>query len=187
VKNLVSSYVSGIGSTARRSVVALLSVIAAAIVIALSLGGNSRDLTALSVAVAVMFGAVTSVQNAHMHRRTNTIQLLSAFSTTDALSASDARMARLIASRQTVDGDVDEETDCHIINLLDYYEFICCAAERRHIDPATVILLRGSSMRSAYLVCVPYLAARRERFGTKLYMGYDRFSRHMVSCPSAPV
>lgn len=159
---------------------------AAGVIIVLSLRGNSRDLTALSIAVAVIFGAVTSLQNAHMHRRTYTIQLLAAFSTAETLSASDARMARMIATRRTIDGNIDEETDCHVINLLDYYEFICCAARRRHIDAATVLQLRGSAMRSAYLVCSPYLAARRENFGSDLYMGYESFLVSNGLLPKAP-
>lgn len=172
---LVDLYAARTGSTNRRFIVAALSIVAAGMITTLSLLGDDRDLTALSVAVAVVFGMVTSLQNAQMHRRAHTITLLTAFSTAETLAASDARMARIISLGQVIDDAVDEETDRHVINLLDYYEFICCAAQHRHIDPSTVVELRGSAMRAAYKACAPYLAARRQRLGSGLYDGLRSF------------
>jgi len=186
VGRLMDSYAAGTGSTTRRYVVAALSIVAAGTITMLSLLADDRDLTALSVAVAVVFGMVNSLQNAYMHRRAHTINLLTAFSTAETLATSDARMARIISSGRIIDDDVDEETDCHVINLLDYYEFICCAAQRRHIDPSTVVELRGSAMRAAYRACAPYLAARRQRLGSGLYGGLRSFLAQHDLLPTPP-
>jgi hypothetical protein len=183
----LEAFVAKIGSPGRRFVVASVAVFVSGAIVALSLLGRDKDLTALSIAVAVLFGTVTSLQNAHMHRRAHTIKLLTAFSTAETLSASDYRMARIIASGRRIDDDVDAETDMHVINLLDYYEFICCAALHRHIDPAIVVELRGSAMRAAYAACSPYLAARRDRISKGLYSGYHKFlaEHDLLPAPSA--
>ena len=168
-------FLSGIGTTPRRAFVVVGFIICAATIIFFSLRADDRDLTALSVAVAVVFGAVTSLQNAQMQRRDHTLSLLSAFSTADALAASDAQVSRLVARGVTVGGDLDEDDDCHVTHVLDYYEFICRSAQRKQIDALTVVALRGLAMAATYRVCQRYINDRRAIYGVDLYRAFESF------------
>ena len=183
---MMRAILSRLGPWSRRVVVAVLAVLVALAIIGVSLQGDERNLTAISIAVAVVFGAITSVQNARMQRRDHTITLLSAFSTADVLSESDARIARVFAVHSSISGSVDAEIDLHLIRVLDYYEFICGAALRRHIDADMVTALRGHAMQIAYQACLPYIEERRQRYGPELYRAFETFVTQEVGNPAAP-
>lgn len=182
---MLGTFLSATGSSWRRILAAALASVAALVIILAALRADERNLTAMSVAVAIVFGAVTSVQNARMQRRDHTIALLSAFSTAEPLAASDAQVARLLATEEFVDGTIDAEVDHHLIHVLDYYEFICGAALRRHIDAATVVALRGGAMAVTYDACQPYIRDRRGRFGPALYASFETFVRDKVRAESS--
>lgn len=158
----------------RRTVVAVALVV----VVAIAWGavvGDSLDLTALSIAVATGFGAISSFQSAQMQRRQHTIDLLAAFQTADTLAASDAHVASLMRRTAHIDDDIDPEDDRYLINLLDYYEFISLSARNGHVDPATVVLLRGPAMVALWRCSSRYVTARRARYGPGLYAATEAF------------
>lgn len=136
--------------------------------------GIAELLTASSVFVAVILGVVGFVENRRAQRRSYTVSLVSNFMLSGQLARSDFQMTRLINTGTRLDGHtIDDETDAHVINLLDYYEFLATAHADGALDPDVILHVRGGPMSRAYDVCEQYIEDRRTSLGApNLYRNY---------------
>lgn len=130
---------------------------------------SEQELTAASIGIALVFGMITAMQNALGDRRRTTVELLGSFSTSDALAASDAAIARHLAGGHAIDADVDREFDACLIHVLDYYEYLCRAARSGAIDRRMLKDLRGPSVTLLFERSRDYIESRRRTFGDRLY------------------
>lgn len=120
-------------------------------------------LTALSIFVAVGLGVWGFIDNRRSRRRANTVEFVGNFMLNDRIGESDFAMTRLINGKSTVNGtEIDDETDKHVIILLDYYEFLATAYAQGALDENVILHVRGGPMSRAFAVCEQYIADRRE-------------------------
>lgn len=146
--------------------------------------------TMVSVMVAVVFGIVSVRQNKKMQRRELTVQMLGNFSLNEILAVSDNRMAMLIKNNTRLDGTtIDDQTDGHVINMLDYYEFLCVSCQQKVLDVETVIYIRGGAMSRAYDVCEQYIKDRRKALAhPDLYASFEHMVCHIIrKRPTMPI
>lgn len=156
---------------ARRIAVTLAALLVLGITASRTLNGqvSESELTAISIAIALVFGLITALQNALGDRRRTTVELLGAFSTADALAASDATVARRLATGEPIGAEVDAEFDRSLIHILDYYEYLCRAARSGAVDRTMLKNLRGPSVALLFDQAQDYVADRRAKFGPELY------------------
>lgn len=175
------------GPLQRRVVVVLLAVVAAAGIAWGAVSAVDVDLTALSIAVAVLFGAVSSYQNSSLQRRQHTVSVLASFSTAETLAASDAVVARLLANGTPITDSIPAEQDRHLINLLDFYEFVSRLSLVGALDTKLVLALRGSTIDRTWRLAQPYITARRTATGAVLYDAMEEFvNRYQLVVVPAP-
>ncbi|MGH3905484.1 MAG: DUF4760 domain-containing protein [Pseudonocardiaceae bacterium] len=152
-----------------------VAALATAVFIFLRASGDINE-TAASVLVAVVFGVVTFRQQRQAQRRQHTVGLITAFQTAQTLSAADVWMASRISSERKVDVDIAESDECHVIAILDYYEFLAVLALRGIVDTTLLISLRGGTMTRCFHLCHAYIEDRRVRVGAELYESLEIFA-----------
>jgi len=132
-------------------------------------------LTVLSLIVAIVFGIIGYRQNQISQKKSHTVNLLENFSTNETLAASDFKMTRLINGDRKLDGyEIDDETDGHVINLLDYYEFLTTSYVHGVVNRDVLLHVRGGAMSRAYFVCEKYIEDRRKMLNApNLYKNYE--------------
>ena len=137
------------------------------------------DSTALSLILGFGAGFAVFVQRSAVERRQHTIDLLKTLSDSQVLAPASAWMAERIAAGETVVvTDLDDEERAKVVNLLDYYQFLCVLAEEEIVDRKVLLDLRGGSMRSALRLCDGYIRQRREDTGNRdLYVAMERLLR----------
>jgi hypothetical protein len=136
---------------------------------------DTIDATAASVLVAVFFGIFTVFQQRQAQRRQHTVELITAFQTSDQLSAADKWMVERITNARPVEVDVSPDDEGHVVVLLDYYEFLAVLAQRGMVDVPLLMDLRGGAMARCFRMCETYIDDRRLRVRTSLYFGLDMF------------
>ncbi|MBF9131002.1 hypothetical protein I0C86_18845 [Plantactinospora sp. S1510] len=129
--------------------------------------------TAASILVAVVFGAVTVLQQRQSQRRQHTVGLMTAFQSAEGLSTADVWMAGRITSGRAVDADLPPEDERHVIPLLDYYEFLAVLAVRGLVDVPLLLNLRGGTMTRCFDLCREYIEDRRVRAGAEVYQALE--------------
>ncbi|MFC6021101.1 hypothetical protein ACFP2T_33625 [Plantactinospora solaniradicis] len=129
--------------------------------------------TAASILVAVVFGAVTVLQQRQSQRRQHTVGLMTAFQSAERLSTADVWMAGRITSGRTVDADLAPDDERHVIPLLDYYEFLAVLAVRGLVDVPLLLNLRGGTMTRCFDLCRGYIEDRRIRAGAEVYQALE--------------
>jgi len=129
--------------------------------------------TAASVLVAVVFGAVTVLQQRQSQRRQHTVGLLNAFQSAERLSSADVWMASRITSGRAVGADLAEDDERYVIPLLDYYEFLAVLAVRGLVDVPLLLNLRGGTMTRCFDLCRGYIDDRRGRAGAEIYQALE--------------
>ena len=132
-------------------------------------------LTFLSVLVAIIFGVIGFLQNRSAQKKSYTVSLLENFSTNETLAASGFIMTKLIKDNRKLDGDkIDENTDQHVINLLNYYEFLATSYVHGALNREILLHVRGGSMSRAFFVCEKYIEDRRKMLDApNLYINYQ--------------
>lgn len=139
-----------------------------------------RDLTLASIIIGIVLASVGYLQAQSQTLTNRTLDLISNISLDETLSASDFRMARWIKQGARFGGDVDEEVDRHIINLLDYYEFLGVAWEQGAVHEATLMIVRCGPMVRAWDVNERYIEDRRRTLGAPNL--YRRYETLVVAC-----
>lgn len=136
---------------------------------------SESELMAISIGIAIVFGLVSAMQNEFGERRRMTVELLGAFSTADSLAGSDTAVARFLAKDSAIGADVDAEFDRHLIQVMDYYEFLCRSAHSGAIDRRMLRALRGGAIAVLYGRSQGYISARRQMYGQGLYSMIEWF------------
>jgi hypothetical protein len=131
-------------------------------------GGDVNE-TAASILIAVVFGVVTVLQQRQAQKRQHTVGLITAFQSADHLAAADVWMASRISNHREVTGDIPEADECHVITILDYYEFLAVLAVRGVVDTPLLVRLRGGTMQRCFDLCRSYIEDRRLRTGPEIY------------------
>ncbi len=152
-----------------------------------------RDLTTLEpteLSLIFGFGAgfAVFVQRSAVERRSHTIDLLKALSDSQVLAPCDTWMAERIAADESVDADgLDDTERAKVVNLLDYYEFLCVLAADEILDKKVLRTLRGSAMTAAFRLCEDYIEQRRLATGNgALYANLEWIAhRHESSARSS--
>lgn len=132
-------------------------------------------MTGISVGIALVFGMITALQNEWGERRRTTIDLLANFSISDSLSESDAVVARRLVEGSPIGPDVEFDFDQHLMQILDYYEFLCRSAYMGALDRRTLAVTRRNAIRLLRDRSRPYVEARRLCYGPDLYSMIDWF------------
>ncbi len=137
-----------------------------------------RDLTLVSLVVGIVLASVGYLQTNTQALTNRTLDLLSNISLNENIAESDLRMARWIKAGERFTGEVDVEKDRHIINLLDYYEFVGVAWEQGAVHEETLMVARCGPMIRAYEVNRQYIADRRRTLGApNLYRRLEHLVR----------
>lgn len=135
-------------------------------------------LTALSVLAALFTWYVTHRRDVYHKRIEYTAEVLSALSTSDRLSESSFQVTRLINQGVRISlADIDPDVERHVVDILDYYEFLCDLYTKRVIDQKTVIQLRGRLMRRTWNLCEQYVRETGEAQKRTVYDGFENFVR----------
>ncbi|MFY1693759.1 DUF4760 domain-containing protein [Plantactinospora sp. WMMB782] len=146
--------------------------------------------TAASILVAVVFGAMTVLQQRQSQRRQYTVGLITAFQSAETLSQADVWMARRISAHQPVGADLTDDDEQHVLPLLDYYEFLAVLAVRGLVDVPLLLNLRGGTMTRCFELCRGYVQDRRVLTGNEIYQALELLAteyRHRLRRPrSAP-
>jgi hypothetical protein len=151
-------------------------------------GGDVNE-TAASILIAVVFGVVTVLQQRQAQKRQHTVGLITAFQSADHLAAADVWMASRISNNREVTGDIPDADECHVITILDYYEFLAVLAVRGVVDTPLLVRLRGGTMQRCFELCRSYIEDRRLRTGPEIYRCLEDFAigvRAMSPRPRQP-
>lgn len=135
-------------------------------------GGEINE-TAASILIAVVFGAVTVLQQRQSQRRQYTVGLITAFQSADPLSQADVWMARRISAHRPVGADLTDDDEEHVLPLLDYYEFLAVLAVRGLVDVPLLLNLRGGTMTRCFELCRGYVEDRRVLAGGEVYQALE--------------
>lgn len=137
--------------------------------------GNEVNETAASVLVAVVFGVATVLQLRQSQRRQHTVELITAFQSSEMLSAADTWMATRISTHRPIEVDVPAGDERYVIAMLDYYEFLSSLALRGLVDVPLLLSLRGGPMTRCRDLCRAYVDDRRASVGGELYRSFGLF------------
>ncbi|HEU5108112.1 MAG TPA: hypothetical protein VFT95_06100 [Micromonosporaceae bacterium] len=148
-------------------------------------GGDVNE-TAASILIAVVFGVVTVLQQRQAQKRQHTVALITAFQSADHLAAADVWMASRVSGRREVTGDIPADDECHVITILDYYEFLAVLAMRGIVDTPLLVRLRGGTMQRCFDLCRSYIEDRRLRAGPELYRCLEDFAVGVRSLSPRP-
>ncbi|AVT32104.1 hypothetical protein C6361_24515 [Plantactinospora sp. BC1] len=145
--------------------------------------------TAASILVAVVFGAMTVLQQRQSQRRQYTVGLITAFQSAETLSQADVWMARRISAHQPVGADLTGDDEQRVLPLLDYYEFLAVLAVRGMVDVPLLLNLRGGTMTRCFELCRGYVADRRTLAGREIYQALELLAteyRRRLPMPPPP-
>ncbi|GAB3983923.1 DUF4760 domain-containing protein [Plantactinospora veratri] len=129
--------------------------------------------TAASILVAVVFGAMTVLQQRQSQRRQYTVGLITAFQSAEPLCQADVWMARRISGHQPVGADLTGDDEERVLPLLDYYEFLAVLAVRGLVDVPLLLNLRGGTMTRCFELCRGYIEDRRSLAGREIYQALE--------------
>lgn len=129
--------------------------------------------TALSIAGGVVAWLVQHWRDNRRERVQKTVEMLMPFTTSERLAEANVVMAKLIGAGEAPVLGADPEVDRRIIDLLDYYEFLCELLARGVLDRPTVLSLRGRLLGKIFLHCRDYIEALRRRHGRGVYVAIE--------------
>lgn len=137
-------------------------------------------LTAISIFVALVTWLVSHRSDIKAQRVAYTANVLSALSTNDRLAESSFQVTKLINGGARVSmRDLDPGIEAHVVDILDYYEFLCDLYIKRVVDRRTILQLRGRLMRRTWNVCETYIRETGDLQNRKVYDGFEQFVRHL--------
>lgn len=140
----------------------------------LTVFGLQIDATALSIVGGVIAWLFQHWRDQRKEKIQKTVELLLPFTTSDRLAEGNVLMAKLIAGGEKPSLGNDPEIDKKLIDLLDYYEFLCELLERKVLDQDTVLSLRGRLLGATFLVCGEFIDALRQRHGRGVYGAIEK-------------
>jgi hypothetical protein len=133
-------------------------------------------LTALSIFIATVTWLVTYVRDRHAHRVAYTVAIISNLSTSDRLAESCFQLTKLINANTQVPAEgVDPKIESHVVDVLDYYEFLSELYVSEVLNKETVENLRGRLMKRTWYICKPYIEKTREKQQREIYSCYEQF------------
>jgi hypothetical protein len=130
----------------------------------------------LTVVFATATWAVTEWRNRKAQRTSHTADVLAALSTSERLAESSYQVTRLInaGARVSLSG-IDPKTEAHVVDILDYYEFLCDLYASGPLSRKTITEVRGQLMKRTWDVCEPYIMETRAVQGRKVYSAFQGF------------
>lgn len=159
--------------------IALVALVVLALLVERVEAWIGLDTTAISILVGFLGGFAAFVERAKTEERFYTVSLLQSISTSETLAGSDSWMAERLHERSDLTEEhLDDQGRFHLVNLLDYYEFLAVLDRKGVVDGSLVRSLRGPAMSAAFRAAEPYINSRRQRTGNEmLYARLERFAR----------
>ncbi len=137
-------------------------------------------LTACSILFALITWYISHSHDRAAKRVEYTAEVISALSTSDRLAASSFSVTKLVNGGIKVSMEnIDDETEAHVVDILDYYEFVCDLYAKDVVDRDTIVQLRGRLMRRTWQVCEPYIEATGKRQDRTIYNGFKHFVQQL--------
>lgn len=137
-------------------------------------------LTALSIIVATATWLVTYFRDRRAHQVAHTVDVIAGLSVSDRLAESTFQVTRLINSGKPISlDDIDPKTESHVVDILDYYEFLAELCGEGVLNRKTIESLRGRLMRRTWNICEPYIAQTRALQRRKVYSGFGQFVKDL--------
>lgn len=138
-------------------------------------------LTAIAIVAATVTWIITHWYDRASDRVTHTTAVLASLSTSDRLAESSFQVTRLIDAGRKVSrrSGIDEKLEGHVVDILDYYEFICDLYISGVLSRKTIVELRGRLMRRTWSVREEYIMETRAAQKRPVYSGFERFVREL--------
>lgn len=137
--------------------------------------------TLVSVMIALLLGVIGYRAQRRRHRREYTLTALAHSLTNPEIMAGKNVIRRLQHQRGCLDPTsiTDAELD-HVVNALNYYEFISNAFLKGDLDRATVLEQMAGSFLLTYDCAKPYIEQRRnDRGRSKTFRGLERMAGYI--------
>jgi hypothetical protein len=125
----------------------------------------------VSVLVAIATYLFTHYNDKRKEKVQKTVELLMPFTTSDRLAKGNVLVSTMITNDKTPILGESKEVDESLIDLLDYYEFLCELLEREVADKETVLQLRGRLLGKTYSILLPFIEQLRIKHGRGVYSG----------------
>lgn len=134
-------------------------------------------LTVVSILVAAGLGLLGFVYNHKTRQRALTVELLGHFSINDRIASANFTMSKLINEKEVLNGsEIEDDVDQHVLDLLNYYEFLATSYQQGALDKDVITHVRGGAMSRAFDVCAQYIEDRRRSLDApNLYQNYEKF------------
>jgi hypothetical protein len=147
--------------------------------------GVRVDATALSIVGGVIAWLFQHWRDQKRERIQKTVELMLPFTTSDRLAEGNVLMAQFIAAGTAPSYGADAQTDRRIIDLLDYYEFLCELLNRKVLDEKTVLSLRGGVLGKTFSLCEGYIGELRRLHGRGVYAAIESVVERHALAPAA--
>lgn len=136
----------------------------------------SDFLTSVTILIALVTWLLTYQQGRTSTRHARTAEVIADLSTSDTLSESVYELTKLINAGQLVSYDtLTASIERHVVNILDYYEYLCELYQMGILSKRTIINLRGRLMVRTYEICKDYILETRKRQKRQVYEAFERF------------
>lgn len=137
-------------------------------------------LTALSILIAALTWLTTYLRGRRAKQVEHTVNIIANLSTGERLAESTFQVIRLINSKAAVPPEeIDPKIESHLVDILDYYEFLSELYFAGVLDKATVENLRGRLMKRTWHICERYIEETRNDQNRKVYSCFERFVREL--------
>jgi len=138
-------------------------------------------LTSLSILLALITWLITFLRDRKIRKMNLTALTVANISTNERLAEANFQMAILINENKKIDVEnLDITVERHIIDLLDYYEYLCELFHCNILDKNTVIHIRGGAILKTYKLCDDYIfAIRKKQNRPQLYSQFEQFAIEM--------
>ena len=138
-------------------------------------------LTSISILIALLTWFFTHLSSQKNQKISHTAQIIANLSTCERLAESSFQLTRLInRSTKITFSEIDEGTERYVVDILDYYEYLCDLYERGVLDRQTILTLRGKLMKKTYEACSDYIQGTRDAQKRKVYSGFERFVKDLA-------
>lgn len=133
-------------------------------------------LTALSIFVATLTWLLTYLRDRHVKQIEHTVDIIASLSTSERLAESTFQVTKLINSKTEVSPEeIDPKIEAHVVDILDYYEFLSELYFAGVLNKETVENLRGRLMKRTWHICEPYIMKTREAQHRTVYSCFEKF------------
>lgn len=138
---------------------------------------NVSDLlTSGAIMVALITWWVTFRQSRRSEKVARTAEVIANLSVSDALAEATYQVTKLINDGTKISySSLDENTERHVVKILDYYEYMCELYESGILSKSTIAALRGNLMARTYVTCGNYIQETRKRQNRQVYEAFERF------------